>query len=45
MVYLALYGTAELQGFHSKFENQVILGRTCLCFNPCDVVLIGIFFK
>ena len=33
---------AALSSFHDKTENQVILGKTCLCVNPCDMVLIGI---
>ena len=30
---------------HGKIENQDIFVRTCLCFNPSDVMLVGTFSK
>ena len=40
-----MYAAAKLPAFQGKTENQVILGRTRLCVNPCDFVLIRIFSK
>ena len=39
------YTGTKLHAFHSKIEGQVILGKTCLRFDPFDMVLIGIFSK
>lgn len=39
------YIAAELPVFHSKIENQAIIGKTHLCVNSCEIVLAGIFPK
>ena len=41
-VHSTLYTAAELPVFHSKIENQVILGRAYSCIYPCNTVLTGI---
>ena len=45
LVHLTLYTAADLLAFHNKFQNQVLLVRTILWVNPCDMLLVEMFFK